>query len=474
MKKYKPSIGLEIHAQLSTESKMFCRCVNDSDEKKPNINICPICTGQPGALPVANKEAIRRILQVGVSLEGGLADFTEFDRKHYFYPDIPKGYQISQDRHPLIKGGSLTGVTLTRVHLEEDTARSTHDSGGGTLVDFNRSGIPLMELVTEPEIKSGEQAVFFARELRLLLRTLGVGKANMEKGEMRVEANVSLSDNDKLGVKVEVKNLNSFKAVERAVAYEIERQTDILDRGEKVVQETRGWDEGKQVTVSQRIKEESHDYRYFPEPDIPPFLLSEYKEFSIERLRASLPELPWEKRERYRKEYGISEEQTESLINSPSFSEFFEESVKLILPKSKDSTKKTANYILSDIAGIMKEKNLKKIFLSPSNYAELISMLVEGKLSSRGAKDILLLMFEGKEVNARELAIKHNLIQKEDDDLTDKIAEEVIKENPKVIKDYKEGKESSLQFLIGQGMKKSKGSLNPQKFQETLKEKIKI
>ncbi len=230
MKKYIPTIGLEIHAQLSTKSKMFCGCVNDPDEKRPNVNICPICTGQPGTLPVANKEAMLKILQVGVALGGKLADFTEFDRKHYFYPDIPKGYQISQYKHPLIEGGVLVGIDLTRIHLEEDTARSTHDRRGDTLVDFNRSGLPLMELVTEPQIKSGEKAAQVARELQLLLRYLGAGWANMEKGEMRVEANLSVSDSEKLGTKVEVKNLNSFKSVEKAIAYEIERHTEMLER----------------------------------------------------------------------------------------------------------------------------------------------------------------------------------------------------------------------------------------------------
>ena len=275
--KYKPTIGLEIHAELKTRTKMFCDSINDPEEKTPNVNICPVCMAHPGTLPVINKQAVKHVLKVGLSVGGTLADFTEFDRKNYFYPDIPKGYQISQYKYPLVLGGELNGVKLTRIHLEEDTARSSHlpaarlqdlrgqasataaqagDKTGYSLVDFNRAGIPLMELVTEPVVKSAEEASAFARELQLLLRILGASDANMEKGEMRVEANISVSTTEKLGTKVEVKNLNSFRTVERAIAYEIERQSKALERGEKVIQETRGWDEGKQSTFSQRLKEE--------------------------------------------------------------------------------------------------------------------------------------------------------------------------------------------------------------------------
>ncbi len=472
MKKYIPTIGLEIHAQLSTKSKMFCGCVNDPDEKRPNVNICPICTGQPGTLPVANKEAMLKILQVGVALGGKLADFTEFDRKHYFYPDIPKGYQISQYKHPLIEGGVLVGIDLTRIHLEEDTARSTHDRRGDTLVDFNRSGLPLMELVTEPQIKSGEKAAQVARELQLLLRYLGAGWANMEKGEMRVEANLSVSDSEKLGTKVEVKNLNSFKSVEKAIAYEIERHTEMLERGERIVQETRGWDEERLVTVSQRQKEESHDYRYFPEPDIPPFKLSEYEEFSLRAIRSTLPELPWERRERYIKNFNLSGEQAEVFVNSLHLSVFFEEVVGTISSDIKDSSKRAANYIVSDLLGLMKEDGVDTIPFSASRFAELITMIAEGELSSRGGKDILLYMYKGEEGSVIDIAKKYNLIQSSDDGEIRALVEEVIKENPQVVSDYKGGKESSLQFLVGQGMKKSKGSANPQLLKEILKELI--
>lgn len=471
MNKYKPTIGLEIHAQLHTKSKMFCRCVNDPDEKKPNVNICPICTGQPGTLPVANKEAIRKILQVGASLKGELADFTEFDRKHYFYPDIPKGYQISQYQYPLVKGGDLLGVALTRIHLEEDTARSTHDREGGTYVDFNRSGLPLMELVTEPEIKSGKQAAQVAKELQLLLRYLNAGKANMEKGEMRVEANLSVSDSEKLGTKVEVKNLNSFKAVEKAVAFEIERHIELLEKKEKIIQETRGWNEEKQVTVSQRQKEESHDYRYFPEPDIPPFILSEFEEFSLASISESLPELPWHKRERYKKDFKLPDEQIEVFINSPALSSFFEEAIKEIPSADETVFKKAANYIASDLVGLMKEEK-ENIPFTPKRFSELMEMIMNNELSSRGGKDVLSYMYNGESGSAKEIAERFRLIQSSDSDELRSLVEEVIRENPQVAEDYKGGKESSLQFLVGQGMKKSKGSANPKMLNETLKEKL--
>lgn len=470
MKNYTPTIGLEIHAQLSTESKMFCGCVNDPNEKEPNVNICPICTGQPGTLPVPNKEAIRKILQVGLALESDLADFTEFDRKHYFYPDIPKGYQISQYKHPLVKGGVLKGVTLTRIHLEEDTARSTHDKGNESLVDFNRSGLPLMELVTEPEIKSGKQAAEFAKELQLLLRYLGAGEANLEKGEMRVEANLSVSDTEQLGTKVEVKNLNSFRSVEKAIAYEIERHLGILEEGGKIEQETRGWDEEKMITVSQRKKEESHDYRYFPEPDIPPFLLSEFPEFSETSLSSTLPELPWKKRERYKKEFGLSDEQTEIFVGSVHLAGFFEETVALVPKDVDDAARKVANYVLSDLLGLMKESGSEEVPFSPQKMAEIITMISNGELSSRGAKDVLSYIYKGEKGSAKELAENYGLIQSNDDSDIRLLAEEVVGENAEVVQEYKKGKESSLQFLVGQGMKKSKGSANPQLLKEILKE----
>src|SRR4051812_4751508 len=295
MEKYVPTIGLEIHAELKPASKMFCSCKNDPDEERPNVNICPICMGHPGTLPVVNQEAVRHVLKVGVAVGGVLADFTEFDRKNYFYPDIPKGYQISQYKYPLVSGGAINGIELTRIHLEEDTGTSQHEEGDYSLVNYNRAGVPLMELVTEPVIHSAKDAVNFAKELQLLLRYLGAGEANLEKGEMRVEANISISKTEKFGTKVEVKNLNSFKAVEKAIEYEVARHIEVLESGGTLKQETRGWDETKGETFSQRSKEDSHDYRYFPDPDLPKLYISKIPELHKNVLKKEIGELPWDK-----------------------------------------------------------------------------------------------------------------------------------------------------------------------------------
>src|SRR3989344_2037390 len=287
---YKLTIGLEVHAELNTKTKMFCDSPNHPDEKAPNVNVCPICLGYPGTLPVMNYEAVKSILRLGTAVGGELADYTEFDRKNYFYPDIPKGYQISQYKKPLVQGGTLNGVQLTRVHLEEDTARSSHNENSklkieNSLLDFNRAGVPLMELVTEPVMHTAEEALRFAKELQLLLQYIGISGANMEKGEMRVEANISVSKTDEFGTKVEVKNINSFRAVGKTIEFEYKRQTELLDKGERVVQETRGWDENAGETFSQRLKESAHDYRYFPCPDLPKLFLSEIPELSKEELK---------------------------------------------------------------------------------------------------------------------------------------------------------------------------------------------
>jgi aspartyl-tRNA(Asn)/glutamyl-tRNA(Gln) amidotransferase subunit B len=440
---------------------MFCASKNDPDEKKPNANVCPVCMGHPGTLPVINKKAVEHVLRVGVALGGEIADFTEFDRKNYFYPDIPKGYQISQYQYPLVKGGKLNGIAITRVHLEEDTATSIHDQGDYSLVDFNRAGVPLMELVTEPAISTAKQAADFARELQLLLRYLGVSEANMEKGEMRVEANISISPNDNFGVKVEVKNLNSFRAVERAIDYELSRQTGILEAGNKVIQETRGWDENKQKTFSQRQKEESHDYRYFPDPDLPKLKISEIEEFRVESIRKRLPELPSAKRERYAKEFGIKSDDIEIFVGLPEWAGYFEMVAKF-LDNNKKLIRLASNYITSDLLGLTKRtfENWLSDRIPPQNMAKLIKMADNGHLSSRGVKDILLVLYKESgdpEVTAKRLG----LIQENSQDELKKIVDKVVAGNPKIIEEYKGGKPSVLQFLIGQGMKESKGSANP-------------
>lgn len=477
MKHYIPTIGLEIHAELKTNSKMFCSCKNDPDEEKPNKNICPVCMGHPGTLPVLNKQAIKHVIKVGYSIGGKIADFTEWDRKNYFYPDIPKGYQISQYKYPLVTGGSIAGVDITRIHLEEDTAQSTHDLHEKSLVNFNRAGVPLMELVTEPVIHDAVTAVNFAKDLQLLIRYLGVGEANMEKGEMRVEANISIaSEQDtkerRFGTKTEVKNLNSFKVVEKAILYEIERQTAILNKGEKVIQETRGFDENTGKTYSQRVKESSHDYRYFPDPDIPKMKLSEIKEWSEDEIKKSLPELPWEKRERFIKDFSMTEKEASILVELPVIGKYFES---VIVGKESDKkfSKLALNYILSDYIGIIKKEStdveIKINSIPSSSFAKLISMIVANTISSRGAKDILGFMYT-QGGDPENIANEKGLIQKNDEGEIKKVVSEIIDANKNVVDDYKNGKMAALQFLIGQGMKATKGGANPELLKKIITE----
>jgi len=471
---YKTTIGLEVHAELKTRTKMFCDSKNDADEERPNVNICPICMGHPGTLPAINKEAVKHVIKVGMAVGGKIADFTEFDRKNYFYPDIPKGYQISQYKYPLVSGGSLNGVELTRVHLEEDTATSKHDRGDFSLVDFNRAGVPLMELVTEPVIHSAKEASDFARELQLLLQYLGAGDANMEKGEMRVEANISVSKTDEFGTKVEVKNLNSFRAVERAIAYEVDRMIAMLEKGEKVVQETRGWDENGQKTFSQRAKENSHDYRYFPDPDLPKLKIAEMPEFSADALKTEMPELPWQKRDRYKKEFGLKDEDVEMYVRFETWGIYFEAVAKIL--KDLKLITIASNYLTSDLAGLVKKDpdnwggDLFTLAekMPPENFAELVTMFNENKISSRGAKDILALMYTGE--TASSLAVEKELLQKNNADELKPMIEEIVALHPTVVADYKAGKQSALQFFVGQAMKASKGSANPGMVQQILKE----
>lgn len=448
MSNYSLTVGLEVHAELTNRSKMFCACRNDPDEKAPNVNICPVCMAHPGTLPVINKEAVRKVLMVGAALQGALADYTEFDRKSYFYPDIPKGYQISQYKHPLVTGGTLEGVAVTRVHLEEDTARSQHE-GDSSLVDYNRAGVPLMELVTEPVIHSAEDAARFGRELQLLLRSLGVGEANMEKGQMRVEANISVSKGDTLGTKVEVKNLNSFRSVERAIAYEFARQSEVLEKGGTIEQETRGWDEGAQRTYPQRKKESSHDYRYFPDPDLPSLRLSEIPEFSAEALKKTLPELPRQKRERLGALGFLQSQDIEQLIGDEELAGLFARmEEKLKGPELRTA----ANFILNDIAGARKKDPAWRV-PSADFLAEVVSSFNAGSISSPQAKSSILSGVITAAGDTSELP---------------KIAKKVIDDNPEVVADYKSGKVPALQFLVGQGMKQSRGSANPQVLREAI------
>ncbi|OGZ00434.1 MAG: glutaminyl-tRNA synthase (glutamine-hydrolyzing) subunit B [Candidatus Liptonbacteria bacterium RIFCSPLOWO2_01_FULL_52_25] len=475
---YKPTIGLEIHAELKTRTKMFCDSPNDPDpstslgagEKNPNTNVCPVCLGHPGTLPTINKQAVEHVIRVGLALGGKIKPTTKFDRKNYFYPDLPKGYQISQYDKPLVEGGALNGIRIRRVHLEEDTGTLVHAQGGpshgsgrpASLVDFNRAGVPLMELVTEPDFTSAEEVVAFARELQFILRYLGVSDADMEKGQMRIEANVSLSaKHANLGTKVELKNINSFKFAKSAIEYEIKRQTEALEKGEKLIQETRGWDEAKQKTFSQRSKEEAHDYRYFPEPDLPPF---ETAIFDLEKLKMELPELPAAKRIRFASEYGLNEKQVDAAIAEQGIAEFFEESaseLSSLLPTTNYLL--LYNYLTSDLRGLMNESgaSFASSKINPEHLAHLVLLIEQGTIGSRQAKDVLKKMFDTG-LDPEEIVQTEGLETVSDTGELEKIVHEVIEKNQKAVDDYKKGKTASIQFLVGQAMGRLKGRGNPE------------
>ncbi|MCR4328661.1 MAG: Asp-tRNA(Asn)/Glu-tRNA(Gln) amidotransferase subunit GatB [Patescibacteria group bacterium] len=464
---YKPTIGLEVHVELKTRTKMFCDSLNDADEKKPNKNTCPVCLGHPGTLPVPNKEAIKHVIRVGLALGGKINPVTKFDRKNYFYPDLPKGYQISQYDQPLVTGGNLLGIKIRRIHLEEDTGTLVH-AQGSSLVDFNRAGMPLMELVTEPDITSAEEAADFGRELQLILRYLGVSDADMEKGHMRLEANVSLN----MGTKVEIKNINSFKAARDATLYELERQEELLRDGKDVAHETRGWDEAKQITVSQRSKEEAHDYRYFPEPDIPPF---ETVAFEPDILARELPELPAAKRTRFIQEYKIDEGQSAVLISSPKLAEYFEESVSELKEMERDaSASLLANYLINDVRAVAVENgvSLEQSHVNPEHLAHLVVLIIREKITSRQAKDMLEKIFQS-DVDPEDILKDESYYAISDSGELDVIVQDVFAENSQAVADYKKGKIQSLQFLVGKAMGKLKGKGNPEVLRELFMEYLK-
>jgi len=493
--KYEPVIGLEIHTELKTKTKMFCACKNNPDERHPNVNICPICTGQPGTLPVINREAVNRVIKVGLALKSKISEITKWDRKNYFYPDLPKGYQISQYDNPICVGGALNvpgfnkEIKIRRIHLEEDTGRLIHFGHiGHSLVDFNRAGVPLMELVTEPDLNSGEEVSAFAEELQLILRYLGVSDADMEKGQLRIEANLSLrppssklqAPSSNLGTKVEIKNLNSFKAARNAIDYEIKRQAKLLESGKKIIQETRGWNESKGETILQRIKEESHDYRYFPEPDLPPLKI----DFGlVEKLKTTLGELPQDKRDRFKKQYGLTSPQINILVNDEKLAGFFENVVSEFIPHPCEirvgDEKQTlinlaANYLLSDFLGFLNEASAKvdDIRISAEDFAEWVGLIHRGVITSRAAKEVLKEMWAtGKDPSL--IIGEKDLTQVQDINELEKIASKIINENQGAVLDYKQGKETSLQFLIGQIMRETRGKASPKIISDILKKLLK-
>ena len=475
----KPTIGLEMHAELRTKTKMFCGCPNDPEERHPNVNTCPVCLAHPGVLPTANAEAIKAVLKLGLAVGGELPTRAKFDRKSYFYPDLPKGYQISQYDEPLVLGGELAGIKIRRVHLEEDTARLSHAAdGSGSLIDFNRAGVPLMELVTEPVIHSAEAALNFARELQLLLRYLGISNAEMENGEMRIEANISMAEEgaSSFGTKVEVKNINSFKAVEGAIAYELERQAKAISAGERIVQETRGWDTVGNRTVSQRVKEEAHDYRYMPEPDIPPLDFGAPNAIDLTILKTLIPELPWDKRKRFINEYKLEPEQSEFLAADPATADFFEEAVSEFAADDASGTKTLFNYLSSDLQGLLNDANLrigdKDFKITPEKFADLVSLVVKQEITSRLAKNVLSEMFKTG-LDAHQIISQMGLEEFGGGDRLQEIVRAAVANNSKAVDDFKKGKENALQFLTGRVMAATKGSAKPEEVRAALLKELK-
>jgi aspartyl-tRNA(Asn)/glutamyl-tRNA(Gln) amidotransferase subunit B len=482
--KLQPVIGLEVHVQLSTKSKMFCSCPADF-EVHPNTNICPVCTGQPGVLPVINRKAIDLTILTGLALDCNIAGHSVFARKNYFYPDLPKNYQISQYELPLCENGCVelkTGsgrkkIGIKRVHLEEDAGKLLHAIGSKeldySLVDFNRTGIPLMEIVSEPEIGSPEEAYSYLTVIKSILQYLNVSDCSMEKGSLRCDANVSVTKTEKLGIKTELKNMNSFKGVRDALEYEINRQVAVIESGDKVVQETRLWNVEKGVTESMRRKEEAHDYRYFPDPDLVPIEVSNE---TVEEIRKSIPELQAERKEKFISEYGLSEYDAGVLTSQKDLADYYETSLRILAAECSLSacTKPLANWITTELLGRLNtaNKTILKSPITPQNLAGLILLIQNATISGKIAKTVFGEMFSSG--RAAEAIVKEkNLVQITDESALLELIEDVIKGNPKAVNQYKSGKLQAIGALVGQVMKKTQGRANPQLVNKILKEKLK-
>ena len=476
MGKYDTVIGLEVHVQLSTETKIFCACKNVFGQS-PNSGVCPVCLGHPGTLPVLNKKAFEYAIKVALALGCSVQRIVKFDRKNYYYPDLPKNYQISQFDMPIAYDGSMEikddsgapkTIGVTRAHLEEDAGKLIHDTGGPfSYVDLNRTGTPLLEIVSEPDISSPDEAHCYLVGLKRIVKYLGVSDCNMEEGSLRCDANISLKPcgAEQLGSKVEIKNLNSFKAVRDALFYEISRQAEVLDEGGNISQQTRLWDEKKGVTVAMRSKEEAQDYRYFPEPDLVPF---EVEESIVDRIRNDIPELPDAKKERFRKEYGLSEKDLEILVSDRDIADFFERTAK-IYPENQA----VANWIKGEVMMHLNEKgkNILTLGVSPEDLAQIVKMTVTGRISALVAKDVLKNNSDTGE-NPADIVKKGSLEQVSDTNMLESIVTKVISENEKSVNDYKAGKEAAIGFLVGQVMKLSKGKANPKVAGEMLRKRM--
>lgn len=476
---YEPVIGLEVHAELATQSKMFCACaVVDNTVAPPNSAVCPVCAGMPGTLPVVNQMAVEMGIRVALALGCTVNPVSVFARKNYFYPDLPKGYQISQYEQPLAEHGQLVIQTsagervirIRRVHLEEDTGKLTHVEGG-SLLDLNRAGVPLLEIVSEPDIHSADEAVAYGESLRHILRYLEVNSGDMEKGVIRFEANVSVRPVgvDELGTRTEVKNLNSFRALERACLYEIERQRNILEAGGTVEQETLGWNETSERTYSQRSKEDAHDYRYFPEPDLPPLKVDEAW---LTRVRAELPELPRAKMERFVTRYKLSVNDAARLVEEKSVAQYFEAAVS---HKTKSVNEKMiANWILGELFGLMNTRGetVDRLKVTPEALAELVAMVADGEINQTTGRDVLAEMAAGGQ-SAADIVERKGLKQVSDAGFISEIVRQTLEECPGEVFSFRSGKEAVLNFLFGQVMRKAAGKANPQMVRAELERQLK-
>ena len=476
--RYEAVIGIEVHSQLRTDSKMFCSCSTAYDGAQPNTHVCPVCLGLPGALPTINRRAVEHVLATGAAIEATAPEATRWDRKNYFYPDLPKGYQISQYDLPLASLGRLTfdtsdgpfTVTITRAHLEEDTAKLVHatDASGRkvSLLDFNRSGAPLMEIVTEPDIRTAEQARRYAEELQLLLRSIGASDADMERGQMRVEANVSLRPvgTEPFGTRVEVKNMNSFRSVERAITFEIERQAASLDAGETLVQETRGWSDDRGETYRMRIKETSDDYRYFPEPDLPPLHLDPDW---LGRIRAALPELPAARRARYRDDLGLTPYDAGVLVADPAATALFEAT---LAAAPGAGPKPVANWVTGEYLRL-RNAAAGPVEVAPAELAAIVEAVTAGSISRAQGREVLEAHVAGGETAAAIIAAR-GFRQISDAGSVGAAVDAALVANPAAVADYRAGKEQAVGFLVGQVMKATRGQANAALVQAAVRERL--
>lgn len=468
--RYETVIGLEIHAELATESKIYCSC-STAFGAEPNTQTCPICTGMPGVLPVLNKKVVEYAVKAGLAMNCDITEYGKQDRKNYFYPDLPKAYQTSQYDEPICRNGYLDididggvrRIGITRIHIEEDAGKLIHDPIHGTsLIDYNRCGVPLIEIVTEPDMRSPEEAKAFLESVKAILEYTGISDCKMQEGSLRCDVNLSLrpEGQERFGTRTEMKNINSFRAAVRAMESEILRQKELLEDGKEVVQSTRRWDDEKGMSYEMRSKEDSQDYRYFPEPDLVPIVISQEW---VESIRSTLPELPAERRKRYTAELGLSDYDAAYLTSSKKLSDFFEDVIRFDVP-----AKSAANQLIGDIQRILRERNIETIPFAPQRLAEVIRLTENGTISSSAAKKVVEVLFE-KDDDPKEIAKKLGLLQLNDVTALQGIVEKVLWENPRAVKEYQSGKEKAFGFLVGQVMRLSKGSGNPKLITEILK-----